>query len=225
MGKGKKIRRQERRQDALCFPAKSAVVLFACVLFAWLAPGCQSDQALPLHFEESGPREGTEGDPEEASGKSSEESVGMAKAGEDEATPLPVLIVHVCGAVRDPGVKTLPAGSRAADALEMAGGFTETADDAYVNLASFLEDGQQLYVPEKGEMVRESLETNGLVDLNLADGKALQTLPGIGESRAKAILKYRKEHGRFTSTEELRQVPGIGDALYQQIQDLVMVSK
>ena len=87
-----------------------------------------------------------------------------------------------------------------------------------------MEDGQQLYFPEKGEKLRESTE-GGPVDLNSADETALQTIPGIGESRAKAILKYRKEHGRFSKVEELLQVPGIGDALYQQIQDLVTVSK
>ena len=62
----------------------------------------------------------------------------MTRAGEGGETPMPVLTVHVCGAVRDPGVKTLPAGSRAADALEMAGGFTEAADQSYVNLAAFV---------------------------------------------------------------------------------------
>ena len=221
MGKGNKIERRKRRRDALWLTKKSVVVLFACVFFAWMAAGCQSDQAL--QFDESGQVTGAEGNPEgESQGNGSD---GTPSAVEGGVTPMPSVIVHVCGAVRDPGVKTLPAGSRAADALEMAGGFTEAADQSYVNLAAFVEDGQQLYFPEKGEKPRESMEEGGPVDLNSADETALQTIPGIGESRAKAILKYRKEHGRFLEVEELLQVPGIGDVLYQQIQDLVTVSK
>lgn len=222
MGKCNKI---ERRQDALWLMGKSAVVLFACVFFAWMAAGCQTDQALTLQYDGTDQMKGagsaSEGELQGEEGGSD----GMTKAGEGEETPLPALVVHVCGAVKDPGVKMLPAGSRAADALEMAGGFTDAADQSYVNLAAFVEDGQQLYFPEKGEKPREGMEEGGPVNLNLADETTLQTIPGIGESRAKAILKYRKEHGRFSSVEELLQVPGIGDALYQQIQDLVTVSK
>ncbi|MCR5460154.1 MAG: helix-hairpin-helix domain-containing protein [Acetatifactor sp.] len=226
MGKWNKIKKCKGQRDALWLTGKSAVVLFACVFFAWMAAGCQSDQALTLQVDESGQMTGAEGNPKaEVQEKGNEGSDGMKRAGEGEATPLPVLIVHVCGAVRDPGVKRLPAGSRAADALEMAGGFTEAADQSYVNLAAFVEDGQQLYFPEKGEKPREGTTEGGPVDLNSADETALQSIPGIGESRAKAILKYRKEHGRFSEVEELLQVPGIGDALYQQIQDLVTVSR
>lgn len=226
MGKWNMIKKCKRQRDALWLTKKSAVVLLTCVLFAWMAAGCQPDQALTLQFDGSGQVTGAEGDTEgERQENGNEGSDGMTRDGEGGETPLQVLTVHVCGAVRDPGVKTLPAGSRAADALEMAGGFTEAADQSYVNLAAFVEDGQQLYFPEKGEKLREGTEEGGPVDLNSADETALQTIPGIGESRAKAILKYRKEHGSFSKVEELLQVPGIGDTLYQQIQDLVTVSK
>ena len=226
MGKWNKIKKCKRQRDALWFMGKSAVVLFACVLFAWMTAGCQPDQALTLQLDGTGQATGAEGDTEgEWQENGNDGRDGMSKDREGGETPLPVLTVHVCGAVRNPGVKTLPAGSRAADALEMAGGFTEAADQSYVNLAAFVEDGQQLYFPEKGEKLREGTEESGPVDLNLADETALQTIPGIGESRAKAILKYRKEHGRFSKVEELLQVPGIGDTLYQQIQGLVTVSR
>ena len=135
------------------------------------------------------------------------------------------IYVHVCGAVLSPGVVEIPAGSRAQAAVDAAGGFAQVADTAYVNLAAPIEDGEQLYIPTKEEA--ESLRKNqaaaegGIVNLNTADVRLLCTLPGIGESRAGDIVAYRQQHGGFTDTEEIMQVPGIKSSTYEKIKDLI----
>lgn len=216
MGKLNKIRKQGKQRGALQIQMKSVAVLFAYIFFTMALSSCQSDRAMELEFSK---KEETDGSAQ------GDESLFAGEEPEPDKEIAQELVVHVCGAVKEPGVKVLPAGSRAADALEMAGGFTDEADTAYVNLAAFLEDGQQLYFPKDGEELRDVKEMNGLIDLNTADAAQLCSLPGIGESRANAILAYRREHGKFTRVEELLQVPGIKDALYQQIRDKVKVLK
>lgn len=207
-----------RKQRGLCFAgAGTAAVLFACVLFAEALSGCQADRAMTLEWKESG-AQGEAGGGEDAGTEGAKEG----SPGDGAETVEARIFVHVCGAVRDPGLKELPAGSRVFDALELAGGFAEDADEAAVNLAGFLKDGQQLYFPAVGEQV-QSAAAEGKLDLNQADEAALRSLPGIGESRAKAICQYRREHGDFTKVEELMQVPGIKEAIYLQIKDLVTV--
>lgn len=134
------------------------------------------------------------------------------------------IFVHVCGAVNHPGVMKLPEGSRVWDCLEMAGGFTSEADEEAVNLAAFAKDGQKLYFPTVQESLQKGEAGDQRVDLNLADEKALTSLPGIGSAKAQAILRYREEHGDFTKTEELLEVPGIKQALFDQLRELVKVS-
>ena len=93
-----------------------------------------------------------------------------------------------------------------------------------MNLAAFLVDGQKLYFPRVGENIQDLdlMEKQGKVNLNTADEAKLCTLPGIGESRAKAILKYRKEHGSFKKAEDVLMVPGIKEGIYEQFKDLVI---
>ncbi|MBQ3907031.1 MAG: helix-hairpin-helix domain-containing protein [Lachnospiraceae bacterium] len=135
-----------------------------------------------------------------------------------------VIYVHVCGAVKSPGLYEFPEGTRAWDAILAAGGFAQEAQEDYLNLAAVLKDGQKLYVPKQGETVSEEAGGQGdRIDLNAADAKTLCTLPGIGETRAQAILKYRKEHGNFEKTEDLMKVPGIKEGLYEQIKEFVVV--
>ncbi|MDE7224394.1 MAG: helix-hairpin-helix domain-containing protein [Acetatifactor sp.] len=136
------------------------------------------------------------------------------------------ICVHVCGQVCRPGVVMLPAGSRAWEAVEASGGLTEDAQEAAVNLAAALEDGQKLYIPALGESVtEETAETadNGRVNLNTADADRLQTLSGIGAGRAADILSYRETHGGFQSIEEIMQVPGIKESIYEKIKDKITV--
>ena len=162
------------------------------------------------------------------------------------------LVVHICGAVSAPGVYELPAGSRIIDAVEAGGGFLPEADEACCNLAEEIVDGCQIYIMTKSESCADGqtekkagiqtspdsdMQTtdrnvrsnstpaleNGLVNLNTADVAALMTLPGIGESRAKAIISYREQHGAFAQIEDIMKISGIKQAAFSKIKDKITV--
>lgn len=141
------------------------------------------------------------------------------------------IVVHVCGAVKCEGVYELPQDSRASDALNAAGGFAENADTSYVNLAESVRDGQKLYFPEEGETAGDGMPDTGgnfreesfLVNINTADVSALTGLPGIGSTRAERIVEYRDTHGGFASKEELKNVNGIGDSIYENLEAYISV--
>ena len=143
--------------------------------------------------------------------------------------PAGPVVVHVAGAVNHPGVQRLPAGSRVIDAVDAAGGLRPDADAGRVNLAAELTDGTQVYVPAVGEAVATgtagagAAADAGLVDLNIADATALETLPGIGPATAAAIIDHRERNGPFASVEGLLEVRGIGEAKLAQLRDLVRV--
>jgi competence protein ComEA len=133
------------------------------------------------------------------------------------------IVVYVCGAVASEGVYTLPADSRAEDALQAAGGYAENAARGAVNLAKHISDGEKLYFPAEGETEELSGNSDGRVNINTADKNRLMTLPGIGERKAEDILAYREEHGDFRKTEDLMQVPGIKDAAFQKLKERITV--
>lgn len=152
-------------------------------------------------------------------------------------TPTSSLIaVHISGQVDSPGVYYLAPGSRVQDALLAAGGCTEQADVDQINLAARLNDGQKLYIPAKGEALNasnpvqtplpntSSKETPAIVDLNLASQQELESLPGIGPSKASDIIAYRQKNGRFDTIEEIQNVPGIGAALFEKIRPYIIVT-
>lgn len=148
-----------------------------------------------------------------------------------------VVVVHVVGAVAAPGVVTLAAGSRVADALTAVGGPGPDADLARVNLARVLLDGEQVVVPRPGEELPGPVPgaatggpdgggtaaPTGPLDLNTVTLDELDTLPGIGPVLAQRILDFRTEHGAFTSVGELQEVSGIGDAVMADLEPLVGV--
>lgn len=168
------------------------------------------------------------------------------------AEKAPTLVVHICGAVSAPGVYELPAGSRIIDAVEAGGGFLPEADEACCNLAEEIVDGCQIYIMTKTESCADGqtekkagIQTSpdgdmqttdrnvrsnsapaldsGLVNLNTADAAALMTLPGIGESRAKAIISYREQHGAFVKIEDIMKISGIKQAAFSKIKDKITV--
>lgn len=140
------------------------------------------------------------------------------------------LVVHVTGAVGTPGVVTVRAGDRVADALTAAGGALDDAELDRLNLARPVTDGEQIHVPVEGEELPPEASRPddaggaGPVDLNRADAATLETLPGIGPARAAAIVEHRETHGPFTEPGDLRDVPGIGEATFQRLADQVTTS-
>lgn len=135
------------------------------------------------------------------------------------------VVVHVAGAVAEPGVYRLPAGSRVTDAVQRAGGAKGSADPNSINLAARLADGQQVVVPERASPTAAAGTTSadpaieGPISLGAADQAALETIDGIGPVTAADIIAYRDEHGGISSIDELDEVPGIGPATLEALSD------
>jgi len=154
-------------------------------------------------------------------------------------TPAPIL-VHVDGEIQHPGVYPLPRESRVQDAIQAAGGLKENANHNAVNLAERLKDGQKLNIPAFGtpnapvelpaapqkqkEIAAAGSKPSGPIDLNTATAEDLQTLPGIGPSRAQQIIDYRETHGGFKTIADLQDISGIGEATFLKLKDLIIVN-
>lgn len=167
----------------------------------------------------------------------------------EEEQPGDMIYVQVCGAVNKPGVYSLPAGSRIADAVLCAGDFSPKAARDYLNLAKKIADGQKIYIPDVEEAEtflaegtvpegdggsisvdgegspKTPADDVGYVDINTAGEEEFMTLPGIGKAKAEAILAYRKERGAFASCEELMQVPGIKESIYKKLCDRIICNR
>jgi competence protein ComEA len=137
------------------------------------------------------------------------------------------VVVHVAGAVRDPGVYRMRAGARVDAAVGRAGGATRRADLTQVNLAAKVEDGRQVVVPRRVAAPAAGgaapAQPGVPLNLNTATLEQLDELSGIGPATAQKILDYREEHGGFGSVEELGQVPGIGDVRLASLREQVRV--
>ena len=155
--------------------------------------------------------------------ESGEAGSGTSQAESGEA----LCYVYVCGAVAKPGVYKLAPDSRIVSAIEAAGGFLPEAVMEAVNLAEPIQDGMQITVPDKESLAagEESAfrERSGLININTATAAELCILSGIGEAKAEAILAYREEIGRFGSIEQLKEVSGIGDSLFNQIKNSIYI--
>jgi competence protein ComEA len=140
----------------------------------------------------------------------------------------PLVVVHIVGAVRRPGLYRMPEGSRIADAVRRAGGATRKADVALVNLAAPLADGTQILVPARappraasGGAEPEPSAPAGPLHLNTATLEELDALPGVGPVTAQKILDFRQQHGAFASVDELDAIPGIGPKRLEQLREMV----
>ncbi|MDE6202935.1 MAG: helix-hairpin-helix domain-containing protein [Lachnospiraceae bacterium] len=236
------------------------LVLVFCILAGCQRKG-QGDLLLPVY--ESGLEErATElsGDaPEESPGNEGSMEPGTAglvreyagnmrseeNAGADKGQPAAKdkdLVVHICGAVSNPGVYTMEAGSRIYQAVGMAGGFSQDAAQDYLNQADVLVDGMKVYVPTNEEVEalgeennwkdsggiktgnpQTGLEDSPLVNINTAGEELLCSLPGVGASKAKSIMAYREKNGPYQRIEDIMNVEGIKDGLFNKIKDSITV--
>lgn len=132
------------------------------------------------------------------------------------------IFVYVCGAVVSEGVYELPDGSRVYEAIEAAGGFREDAATTAMNQAQVLEDEQRIYVPTLEELRVQSTSEGKKVNLNTATKEELMTLPGVGESKADSILRYRQEK-QFRRIEDIMEIAGIKEGLFEKIKEHITV--
>lgn len=146
------------------------------------------------------------------------------------------IIIHVTGAVKKQGIVKVKQNSRISDVIDMAGGISDKADLSKINLAYILQDGQKVYVPsiddtEDINTIIEEAGTNVIndetnsgnkeskININKASQTELETLNGIGPSTALKIINYRKENGNFKKIDDIKNVPGIGDAKFENIKN------
>lgn len=179
---------------------RNVKILFLLVLITLCLVSCKEDEAELVALED-------------------------VEANEEETkeTTLESIFVYVCGAVNCEGVYELPAGSRGYEAIAMAGGFRKDAATAQINQAEILEDEATIYVPTIYEIAESQSENDGKVNLNTASKEELMTLPGVGEAKASSIIAYREEHGGFKSIEEIMNISGIKEGLFEKIKDYIKI--
>jgi competence protein ComEA len=198
----------------------------AAVVATVATPGGQV-VAVPVDDAGSGPESG---------GGSSAGAAGGGGAGAE------VVVLHVLGAVAEPGIVELPLGSRVVDAIAAAGGPTDDADLAAVNLARVVVDGEQLRLPAVGEVLPgaagptdsvggtgsagaagSGVAADGRININTADAAGLEQLPGVGPAIAARIIAWREQNGPFRSVDELSAVSGIGEKTLDGLRDQATV--
>lgn len=196
---------------------KPAVVLVVLTMMTFVLCACKSDEmtAEEVILEQENLQEEEESEGEEEAGGEEEERIW----------------VYVCGQVVSPGVYELPGDSRMYEAIECAGGILEDGAPESLNLAERASDGQRIYVPSREEAAAIPAQTSGeeaggsmnagKVNLNTAGKEELMTLTGIGETRAEAILAYREEKGKFRSPEDIMNVQGIKEGIYEKIKEQI----
>lgn len=151
------------------------------------------------------------------------------------------IIIDISGEVNNPGIKELEYGKRVQDAIDLAGGLTESADVSKINLAYILKDEEKIIIPKKEENIENnnqevkyiysgssninnSSNNNNepkKVNINTASKAELVTITGIGESTADKIINYREKTSKFKKIEDIKNVPGIGDAKFEAIKEQI----
>lgn len=233
----------DRLRDLGADPRVAVAVLVAVVLVAGVL-WYRSESGDPTGAATEPPSEAMRSDKtsspsNDAAATASGEAREAAPGDAGSASPEPTgdIVVHVAGAVTRPGVVRVPPGSRVGDAVEAAGGAVGDADLDRLNLAAVVDDGQRILVARRGDPPSASPEvsdgggtgdtggsasnTDGPVNINEADAEDLEELPGIGPVLAEAIIDERESRGGFRSINELRDVRGIGEKRFEDLQDRV----
>lgn len=222
------------------------------LLFCISVTGCASvaedkDMKISVVKADDGKSLGEEDDDLQTDEPSEPSSDDMKQSSEDknsrsseENTEEAQVYVYLCGAVEKEDVYCVSAGSRVNDVVRLAGGFSEGAAAQYVNLAEVVTDGERIYIPFEDEVDEDMIrnlrrtgvsdsaevienEDKRIVNINSADKSELMTLPGIGESKAEDIIRYREESGGFKSIEDLMNVNGIKEGIFQKLKDKITI--
>nr|WP_239079769.1 ComEA family DNA-binding protein [Listeria ivanovii] len=159
-------------------------------------------------------------------------TIAEVKADTEQVNESKYVYIDIKGAVRSPGVYKLPLDARVQDVVKTAGGLTEEAESSKLNLAEKLKDEMSIYVYKKGEQGSETStsrseqageKTEEKININTASTSNLQTVPGIGESKATAIIEYREKEGLFQTIEDLQNVTGIGEKTIEKLKEYLDV--
>lgn len=212
-------------QPTAVLAAALILVALAAVVITWLAVGGKPDpSAKPVPVLEAAQAAGVSLDHDSSSVSQMLSSVAPA-----------TVLVHVAGAVTEPGLVSLSSSARVAEAVMAVGGFEPTADVDRVNLAARVSDGERLFIPFVGSQVpvvdQPQVESGpsgpgapipgAKVSINNASQSELETLPGVGPATATAIVEYRQRAGPFKALENLMDVSGIGPAKFDAVKDLI----
>lgn len=156
----------------------------------------------------------------------------ISKVDMQQDKEVPLVPVYICGAVYKPGVYEVEETAILNDILLLSGGLTKEADLNQINLAQAIRSNEKIYIPKVGEEIDKmpnSYENEGraktytLINVNKANSIELMTLPGIGEVRAEQIVQYREQHGPFLSIEDIMNVPGVGNKIYEGLQGFITI--
>ena len=200
---------------------KKILFVMAVVLFVCLLAGCDHRSVKYVSTDADYIEGGDNSTEEQASEEFQFDTTENWKQAEE------LVPVYVCGAVTEPGVYYVSSTGLKADALNMAGGFVEGASLDYVNLAETVVAGEKIYFPYEYEVCGGNLSQDSQsnkVNINTATKEELMTLPGIGESKAEAIIKYREEYGPFQNIEDITNITGIKEGVYDNIKDFIIVN-
>jgi competence protein ComEA len=156
---------------------------------------------------------------------------------ESQTKPVETIMVDIKGEIKKPGVYQSSQGERVIDVINRAGGLTNKADESQINFAAHVQDEMVINIPTKGQInanppLNSSVPTStgnntnpntNKINLNKADENELQNLPGIGPSKAAAIISYRNENGLFQTVDDLKKISGIGDKTFEKLKELIIV--
>nr|MCR5690617.1 helix-hairpin-helix domain-containing protein [Eubacterium sp.] len=133
------------------------------------------------------------------------------------------IYIHILGAVKKPGVYVFDQEPRLIKVVKKAGGFTKKADRTSVNLAQIVTDGTQLKVEEKAgdKESKDQKSESQKVNINTADAEELMTITGVGQAKANQIIAYREENGSFHTIEDIMNISGIKEGVFNTIKDFI----